>query len=494
MATNKGGFDVVDVELDVQLKPVIAAPPANQTVVAGSPANFTCIVTGNPHPQVIWLKGGIPVGDTNNRTINGGLLAILTASKADTDSYTCLASSTVTNSTETVDLSVRAAAHLTVLVPPTAFTSTLKVTVGKGKMAFLHCNAEGTPDPEFSWSKNGKNLKFTRRHLALSEGLTVSKTRITDSGRYTCTASNTVGSSSVTISLDVQYRPVIRSISKSRWRVRGSKAELFCIADGNPLPVYEWTWKGKSVTNSTPGMIILQNGQKLIIEKVNDRYSGRFSCLVSNSLGSRHAVIRIQPADLPQVVVTDLVTTKEHAEVFLQCKVIGSPTPTIRWLRNGTYLPTQHNGSDGMLHIENISRSDNGVVYACEATNLAGKAAGNITLNVLYPPRILSGPGNIIVNVDSDREHTDPSNITLSCTVDGNEAPDTVWFSRSFGSLTQTGPLIEVEGDDSPPTVVLYEDDTKLTILNVDRSVFGDYACRSTNSQGFALGWGSVGS
>ena len=104
--------DTVSVGL---VKPVIEAPPANQTVVVGSPANFTCIVTGNPHPQVTWLKGGIPLGDTKKQTVNGGLVAILSTSEADTDSYTCLASNIVTNRTETIDLSVSASAHLTVL-------------------------------------------------------------------------------------------------------------------------------------------------------------------------------------------------------------------------------------------------------------------------------------------------------------------------------------------------------------------------------------------
>ena len=97
------------------VKPVIETPPADQTVVAGSPANFACTASGNPHPRVTWLKGGIPLSNTDKRTINGGLLAVLSTSVDDTGSYTCLASNTVTNMTETIDFSASATAQLTVL-------------------------------------------------------------------------------------------------------------------------------------------------------------------------------------------------------------------------------------------------------------------------------------------------------------------------------------------------------------------------------------------
>ena len=88
--------------------------------------------------------------------------------------------------------------------------------------------------------------------------------------------------------------------------------------------------------------------------------------------------------DLPQVDVLHSVTTSEFSDAVLQCSVTGSPTPEIRWLRNGTYVPS----ADGILALENVSRSDRDV-YTCEATNLAGRATGSTTLDVLCKYRFI---------------------------------------------------------------------------------------------------------
>ena len=94
-------------------------------------------------------------------------------------------------------------------VPPNAYTTTVKVTVEKGQDTLLHCNATGIPSPEFSWSKDGKDVGNGRRHAIPFEGMEVSRTHKEDSGNYTCTANNTAGNSSVTISLDVQCTPLV---------------------------------------------------------------------------------------------------------------------------------------------------------------------------------------------------------------------------------------------------------------------------------------------
>ena len=83
------------------------------------------------------------------------------------------------------------------------------MTVEKGQKAFLHCNATGIPSPKFSWSKDGEDEEHSKRHIIRLNGLEVSKTREVDAGNFTCTASNTVGSSNVTISLDVQCTPLL---------------------------------------------------------------------------------------------------------------------------------------------------------------------------------------------------------------------------------------------------------------------------------------------
>lgn len=88
--------------------------------------------------------------------------------------------------------------------------------------------------------------------------------------------------------------PSITKISKDGWHMKNSRLTLHCEADGSPPPVYTWSWKGRNVTNSTAGMIVLGSGRSLVVKRVTGRFSGRFTCFVSNRVGTRSGVVKIE--------------------------------------------------------------------------------------------------------------------------------------------------------------------------------------------------------
>ena len=47
--------------------------PRDQTVVEGDKSTFHCMATGNPTPNIVWLKDGktVATGDTLSFTVNG---------------------------------------------------------------------------------------------------------------------------------------------------------------------------------------------------------------------------------------------------------------------------------------------------------------------------------------------------------------------------------------------------------------------------------------
>ncbi|KAI8486921.1 Inactive tyrosine-protein kinase 7 [Branchiostoma belcheri] len=72
--------------------------------------------------------------------------------------------------------------------------------------------------------------------------------------------------------------------------------------------------------------------------------------------------------------------------ITLRCRIMGSPTPTYAWFRNGEEMDTGADprltaARDGRLTIDSISPDDNGV-YSCRAENRAGQAVSNEGFNL----------------------------------------------------------------------------------------------------------------
>ena len=83
--------------------------------------------------------------------------------------------------------------------------STEDVTVIKGNVASLLCNADGIPPPTISWFKDGGTLLPDHNVIFLKRNTTLEmrRARVNDTGRYTCVANNTAGQASRHFSLKV---------------------------------------------------------------------------------------------------------------------------------------------------------------------------------------------------------------------------------------------------------------------------------------------------
>lgn len=69
----------------------------------------------------------------------------------------------------------------------------------------LSCIVNGNPKPSVKWLVNGQSLTSTARQHVLAEGrqLEIVKAEVTDTGRYTCVASNEAGSADRDFHLEV---------------------------------------------------------------------------------------------------------------------------------------------------------------------------------------------------------------------------------------------------------------------------------------------------
>ena len=83
-----------------------------------------------------------------------------------------------------------------------------KITPVKGSDVSLVCLAEGSPYINFIWIKKDPGSKVTR--MTSGQSLELTNVSESDSRVYTCIASNSVGSESYNVWLDVQSELVKR--------------------------------------------------------------------------------------------------------------------------------------------------------------------------------------------------------------------------------------------------------------------------------------------
>lgn len=157
-------------------------------------------VTGNPVPEVTWLRNNKPLEKSPNikQTYDGEniILEIKNAdSEVDSGDYKCIASNPVGKTSH--------GAKVTVDVPQVTFTKKLvkEQTVDEYKTLELTCETSHTMST--TWWHNDKEISGMDHREVIQEGrthkLVIKKTSTTDEGTYKCTVKNKSTSCKVTV-------------------------------------------------------------------------------------------------------------------------------------------------------------------------------------------------------------------------------------------------------------------------------------------------------
>ncbi|CAN9512542.1 unnamed protein product [Ophioblennius macclurei] len=181
-------------------------------------------------------------------------------------------------------------ARVIVNVLPSFVKTPRDSTIRTGHTARLECAAEGHPTPQIAWQKDGGTdfpaARERRMHVMPDDDVFfIMDLKPEDMGVYSCTAKNTAGTVSANATLTVLETPHLAQDLEDRNVAEGDTVALQCKALGSPPPRITWLRNDQPLRPSdrhhfTPG------NQLLVISSASAEDAGRYTCLMSNTLGT----------------------------------------------------------------------------------------------------------------------------------------------------------------------------------------------------------------
>ncbi|XP_016112004.1 hemicentin-1 [Sinocyclocheilus grahami] len=475
VAENKAGAVERLYSLSVQVPPrIVGRREEDMSVVEGHMISLLCDVQAYPPADIIWTKDGqVLEFSTGIHILPGGqMLQLPRAGQQDAGQYVCTATNSAGQDQKSILLTVYA---LPSLVPRLESESEV-MTPQVGSSLSLRCEANGTPEPEVTWYRNGLQLAAGNGLRIERQQLEIVGVQVADGGVYTCKVSNIAGQVDRTFRVTVHVPPVMEGpLHETLTQNMGSHITLICEASGVPVPNIAWLKDGSPIESSLQWNWSAR-GNRLELGPLQLSHAGTYTCIAKNSEGQTQKDYSLTIFASPTIIDSghpSEVSAPVGEELTLECRVMGTPTPKVSWLKNGKTLENGNKehiaiSPDGStLTLLNIRPEDSGT-YTCLAVSSAGQESKIYTLFVLVPPS-MSGETSVPREVHT----TQHSVVTLECKAIGTPQPQISWLRDGHPLLLS-------------PHVRLLSADTVLRIAPVQLSDSGIYTCVARSRAGSA--------
>ncbi|NWT53464.1 HMCN2 protein, partial [Erythrocercus mccallii] len=161
-----------------------------------------------------------------------------------------------------------------------------------------------------------------------------------DTGLYTCTATNAAGSASLSYSLHIQAPPQlwIGDGESHLTAVVNSSLRIHCHAMGTPPPQIQWLKDGHPV-HGQDGVVVSQDGGTLLVTRVGLGHEGLYICQGSNWAGLAQAEVQVSVHVPPNIEPSTVdLAIPENSSASLECLASGLPAPDITWYKGQEQL------------------------------------------------------------------------------------------------------------------------------------------------------------
>ncbi|XP_016281592.2 neuronal cell adhesion molecule isoform X10 [Monodelphis domestica] len=328
----------------------------------------------------------------------------------------------------------------------------------------LECIAEGLPTPSINWTKEDGELPINRTfYKNFKKTLNIIHVSEADSGKYKCTARNSLGFVEHTISVTVKAAPYWITAPRNLVLSPGEDGTLICRANGNPKPNISWLINGVPIEMAPDDPSRKIDGDTILFSDVQESSSAVYQCNASNEYGYLLAnafvnVLAEPPRILTEVDLRYQVITDRPA--MLDCAFFGSPIPTIEWFKGTKGSVLQENTyvfhDNGTLEIP-VAQKESADTYTCVVRNKLGMAKNDVHLEVKDPTRIIKQPEYKIVQRGG--------RVSFECTVkhDPTLIATLTWL-KDYGELPNDG-RFSIDNDHLVIMNISDEDDATYTCV-----------------------------
>ncbi|XP_073829721.1 terribly reduced optic lobes isoform X13 [Musca autumnalis] len=488
-----------------------STPPTRETVyidppqhhgAAGEVIRLTCQSISNINLKYEWNKDGYPIYRQYNIILLGNTLEIRDSSPRDSGVYTCVGIDVRGRRNYTADARVIVDSMPkpdTTMEPPVIKVMREEHLVIQGHDFTIACEASGNPRPTIKWTKVHESLGDNVHQSG--NVLRINSARPDNRGVYVCVAENSVAAdqASTYIEIEPRERPTVDIDPKEPQVLTvGSQGMLYCTATGIPTPRVQWSRVDglpmshrHQMQHNEPGYIVIND--------VSLADTGDYKCEAVNEVGSATAIATVRVIEAPVITIQpnqEILQVTEGDDLRLVCSATGTPTPSVRWIKEGVVnydfasvdSRARTLSNEAVLDFPRVSMQD-GNAYKCIASNEAGTDERYVVLDV-RPHR-----GDVGLDGDVDR-NPGTYQFTTPYTPYPTyypQRPDTVMETKPGENVTlmcelQTGFQITWERADGRPLPAnSLNEGSKLTIYHMTENSAGKYRCNALDNRGVVI-------